>query len=135
MRRPGADSAGTGPTTEGTFDEQGDIRWGSYAVTGTWDGTSFTATEAIPAALYDPAMPTPRRPRRRPRRTTPELERIATELQDQLPGVLGAYGGEGTDGHVLADVFYDDGTLQEWADETYGAGVVLVTSALVDGAV
>ena len=46
--------------------------------------------------------------------------------------MLGAYGGEGSDGHVLVDVYYDDGTLQEWADATYGAGVVLVSSALVD---
>ena len=42
--------------------------------------------------------------------------------------MLGAYGGEGSDGHVLVDVYYDDGTLQDWADETYGAGVVLVIS-------
>ncbi len=117
---------------EGTYDEQGDIRWGTYAVTGTWDGTSFTATEAIPGALYDPAMPTPT-PTPSPATSYDdgELERIATELA-QAPGVLGAYGGEGSDGHVLVDVFYDDGTLQGWADETYGAGVVLVSSALVD---
>jgi hypothetical protein len=46
--------------------------------------------------------------------------------------VLGTYGGEGTDGHVLVDVYYDDGTLQDWADTTYGAGVVLVSPALLD---
>ena len=73
-----------------------------------------TATPS-PATAYDAA----------------ELERIATELQS-APGVIGAYGGEGSDGHVLADVYYDDGTLQDWADETYGAGVVLVSAALVD---
>jgi hypothetical protein len=61
-----------------------------------------------------------------------ELEAIAEELKDTLPGYLGAYGGEGTDGHVLADVYYDDGSLQEWADATYGARVVVVTPALVD---
>ena len=33
---------------------------------------------------------------------------------------------------MLADVYYNDGTLQEWADTTYGTGVVLVSSALVD---
>jgi hypothetical protein len=68
-----------------------------------------------PATAYEPA----------------ELERIASELQS-APGVLGAYGGEASAGHVLVDVHYDDGTLQEWADATYGAGVVLVSSALVD---
>ena len=59
------------------------------------------------------------------------LEQIATELK-RAPGVLGATGGEGTEGHVLVDAYYDDGTLQAWADDTYGADVVLVTSALVD---
>jgi hypothetical protein len=33
---------------------------------------------------------------------------------------------------VLVDVYYDDGTLQTWADATYGTGVVLVSAALVD---
>ncbi len=117
---------------EGTFDKQGDIRWGTYALTGTWDGTSFTATEAVPGALYDPAMPTPTpTPSPATAYDPAELEGIATELQS-APGVLGAYGGEGSEGHVLADVYYDDGTLQEWADTTYGTGVVLVSSALVD---
>jgi hypothetical protein len=117
---------------EGTYDEQGDIRWGTYALTGTWDGTSFTATDAVPGALYDPAMPTPTpTPTPATAYEPAELERIASELQS-APGALGAYGGEGSAGHVLVDVHYDDGTLQEWADATYGAGVVLVSSALVD---
>ena len=29
------------------------MTWGQYAVTGTFDGTTFTVTDAIPAALYD----------------------------------------------------------------------------------
>ena len=33
---------------------------------------------------------------------------------------------------MLADVYYDDGTLQDWADATYGEHVVIVSSALVD---
>ncbi len=116
----------------GTYDEQGDIRWGTYAVTGTWDGTAFTATDAVPGALYDPAMPTPTpTPSPATAHSDAELEQIATELQ-AAPGVLGAYGGEGSEGHVLVDVYYDDGTLQTWADATYGTGVVLVSAALVD---
>ena len=117
---------------EGTFDQQGDIRWGTYALTGTWDGTSFTATDAISGALYDPAMPTPT-PTPTPATTydATELEQIATELQDEK-WVLGAYGGEGSDGHVLVDVVYDDGTLQDRVDDEYGAGVVLLNPALVD---
>jgi len=115
-----------------TYDKQGEIRWGTYSVTGTWDGATFTATDAISGALYDPAMPTPSpTPTPATAYDAAELERIASELQS-APGVLGAYGGEGSAGHVLADVYYDDGTLQGWADDTYGAGVVLVSAALVD---
>ena len=29
------------------------VTWGQYALTGTYDGTTFTVTDAIPAALYD----------------------------------------------------------------------------------
>jgi hypothetical protein len=33
---------------------------------------------------------------------------------------------------VQVDVTYDDGTLQDWADETYGDGVVVLSSMLLD---
>jgi hypothetical protein len=116
-----------------TFEQQGDVRWGTYLVTGSWDGASMTATEAIPGALYDPAMPSPTpTPPAATAYSNPVLEEISEQLRDQLPGYLGSYGGEGTDGHVLADVLYDDGSLQEWADTTYGENVVVVSSALVD---
>ena len=36
------------------------------------------------------------------------------------------------DGYVSVDVVHDDGSLQAWADETYGEGVVVITSALVE---
>jgi hypothetical protein len=118
---------------EGTYEEEGGVRWGTYVVTGTWDGSSMTPTEAISGALYDPAMPTETpTPAAATEYTEAELQRISDELRDLLPGYLGSYGGEGTDGHVLADVYYDDGSLQAWADETYGANVVVVSAALVD---
>lgn len=114
----------------GTFDSQGDVRWGSYAVTGTWDGTTFGYTEAITAALYDP-MPEPEPTYPTPTRdhTDEELADIAADV-GELPGVLSFYASE--DGNVLADVVYDDGSLQQWADEQYGDGVVVLTSMLVD---
>ena len=34
-------------------EDQSGTKWGSFALTGTFDGTTFTVTEAIPAALYD----------------------------------------------------------------------------------
>ncbi|MCW2738391.1 hypothetical protein [Nocardioides sp.] len=35
-------------------EEAGGVTWGQYALTGTFDGTTFTVTDAVPAALYDP---------------------------------------------------------------------------------
>ena len=34
------------------------------------------------------------------------------------------------DNLVAVDVVHDDGSLQDWADSTYGAGLVFVHSAL-----
>ncbi|WP_309647615.1 hypothetical protein [Nocardioides sp.] len=114
---------------QGMFEQQGKIRWGTFAVTGTWDGTAFSVTDAIPAALYDPMMPEPTEPPSPATAyTDAELQEIATEVGD-LPGAQGAYGG---DGHVMVDVTYDDGSIQAWADEEYGESVVLVNPALVD---
>src|SRR5688500_15598506 len=63
------------------FEQQGDIRWGTYLVTGRWDGTSFEVTETIPGALYDaaPAEPTPT-PTPATEYTDKELLEIANEL-------------------------------------------------------
>jgi hypothetical protein len=33
--------------------------------------------------------------------------------------------------HVDVEVVHDDGSLQAWADATYGAGLVRISSALV----
>lgn len=41
-----------------TSESSGTTRWGSYAVTGTYDGETFTVTkEPMSSALYDPAAP------------------------------------------------------------------------------
>lgn len=111
------------------FDEQGQVRWGTFAVTGTWDGTAFTVSESIPGPLYDPGVAEPT-PTPTPATSYDEagLEDIATEVRD-LPGTQGSFS-DGT--HVTLEVMYDDGTLQAWADEEYGAAVVLVTPLLRD---
>jgi hypothetical protein len=112
------------------FEQQGDVRWGQFAVTGTWDGTRFTVTEAVPAALYDPMVPEePVHPSPGRDYTQPELDEIAEDVGGSLPGAQGAYA---ADGHVLVDVTYDDGSLQAYVDERYGDDVVIVTGALVD---
>ena len=114
----------------GTAQQEGQVRWGSFAVTGRWDGTSLEVTEAVPAALYDAVAQEPP-PLPEPARTygEAELARIAEEV-GRLPGAQGAYVDRGR--RVLVDVTYDDGSLQAWADTTYGTGVVVVTGALVD---
>lgn len=203
----------------GMFEQQGETRWGSFALTGTFDGTTFTVTRpAVPGALYDtiadepdedplatpcpepeggwavtdPARtdrasmeavfanasrrddyagawmdqsPNPTDPESDPEgmndpaltivnvavtgdpeaaeadlrevwggmlcvsraeHTEAELRAIQREL-GSLPGLLSS--GTGRD-RVRVEVVFDDGTLQEWADRTYGDGVVVVSSAL-----
>jgi hypothetical protein len=114
----------------GMFETAGETRWGMFAVTGQWDGTTFTYESAVPAALYDAMAEEP------PTYPAPafvlsegELEATAAKLGRELPGAQGAYA---QDGHVLVDVTYDDGSLQDWVDQTYGDDVVIVTSMLVD---
>ena len=58
--------------------------------------------------------------------TEAELNEISMELQS-LPGVLTTSGAADV---VHAEVLHDDGSLQAWADEEYGAGRVEITSAL-----
>jgi hypothetical protein len=191
-------------------EDQSGTKWGSFSLTGTFDGTTFAVTEAIPAALYDPMSEAPE-----PELTTPcaapaegwgvidaattsqqsmdatfnaaaalpgyagafidqpddaaaandparliinvsvtedvagaeaklretwggalcvseakyteaELNDLAMELQ-KLPGVTTS---SAADDVVQIGVLFDDGSLQDWADATYGAGRVEITSTL-----
>ena len=52
--------------------------------------------------------------------------RLAAELEPE-PWIIAYVDGP----RVLVDVTYDDGSLQDWADTTYGDGVVVVHSMLV----
>ena len=179
------------------FEEASGVKWGSYALTGTFDGTTFTATDAIPAALYD-AMAEPQddplgaacdtpattdtakatpedldatlaaasalpgyattwltgttinvavtedeagaeRTLRKTwggplcvttvQKTDADLNAINQELQAALPTLLtsGSFAPDTLD----AQVVFDDGSIQDWVDATYGAGLVRVSSALV----
>ncbi|MDQ4055206.1 MAG: hypothetical protein M3237_21265 [Actinomycetota bacterium] len=112
---------------EGDYDQQGDVRWGLFYVTGTWDGTTFTVSSAEPVDEVVPTDTEPPPPPDEPR-STDELGRIADEVRT----LGGAVGGYADDTRVLVDVPYDDGSLQAWVDEEYGDGVVVVTPALVD---
>lgn len=113
----------------GMYESQQGIRWGAFQVSGTWDGSTLTFENAVAAPVYDPMPTTPAdRPTPSVRHSQGELEAIAHEV-DGLPGAQGAYPDHG---QVLVDVVYDDGSLQAWADRTYGSGVVVVSPLLLD---
>lgn len=178
-------------------EEAAGVRWGSYALTGTYDGSTFTVTDAIPAALYDTmaqpepeplaaacdeptttdtakatpedldatlaaasALPSyasawltgntinvavtedPEGAEAELRRTwggmlcvttversDADLNQVNQELQAALGDQLLTSGSTSPDS-LDAQVVYDDGSVQEWVDATYGDGLVKVTSAL-----
>lgn len=105
--------------------------WGTYAITGMWDGQRLTVASAIQLALYDP-MPIPD-PALDPANPGTTDEATLRSLQESIPTdfpveVLSTW----TDnGYVFVRVLIDaDGSLQSWADERYGEGVVQVRPAL-----
>ena len=102
--------------------------WGSFAVTGTFDGVTLTVTDAVPLALYDTmAEPTPT--------PMPVLELTEQQWAAVAAGVTAAPGlltvdRPGDTGPVQVSVVHDDGSVQAWADTSFGVGAVVVTSAL-----
>lgn len=110
----------------------GDVTFGAYAVTGTWDGEVFGTTSAIMLALYDP-MPVedPLLDEANAGDTDPaELERIQTEIHESAPFV--ALGSGIINGYLFVDVIYDDGSIQAYVDETYLPDAVAIRPALRD---
>ena len=57
--------------------------------------------------------------------TEAELNTISQELQAALPTLLTS--GSMAADSIDAEVVFDDGSIQAWADETYGDGLVTVT--------
>lgn len=111
------------------WERSGDVTWGAYAVRGAYDGSSFAVTaEPVMLALYDPIAPVDPTGGVRGEASEDEL----AEIQDELSGVLGdnLLSSYPENGWLWIDVVWDDGTLQDAADETYGDGVVVVRSAL-----
>jgi hypothetical protein len=103
-------------------------RWGVYAVDGTFDGAALTVTRAVSLALYD-AMAEPSVPPATP----PDLSAAEWDAVDvavrAVPGLISVDRAEDA-GPVMVTVVHDDGSIQEWADASFGAGAVIVTSAL-----
>lgn len=110
-------------------ESSGEVRWGSYAARGTYDGERFTLTDPPTLlALYDP-MPIEDRTRGLDGSTDAhELSLV----QDEVFAWLGtdALTAWPERGYVWVQVVWDDGTLQDAVDAAYGKGVVIITSAL-----
>ncbi|MDJ1115316.1 hypothetical protein [Microbacterium dauci] len=110
-------------------ESSGDVTWGSYAVQGTYDGTTFAVTQApIMLALYDPIM------REDPTGGEPGAgdEADLLDLQEQLPDLLGEtyLASYPENGWLWVDVVWDDGTWQDAADADFGADTVIIRSAI-----
>jgi hypothetical protein len=108
------------------------VTWGAYAVTGGWDCTVFAATSSIMLALYDP-MPFVDPlldPENAGDSEQADLERVQIELHESAPFLVLSSSIE--NGYVFANVVYDDGSLQAWADTTYLPDVVAIRPALRD---
>jgi len=111
------------------FETTGGVKWGSYAVQGTYDGTTFTVTQPpIMLALYDPMIPAD------PTGGEPGAgsEDDLLAIQEELPERLGEayFGSYPQDGWLFVDVLWDDGTWQDAADGEFGADTVIIRSAL-----
>ena len=105
------------------LEQEGDVRWGFYAVYGTYDGERLALT--LPAE-FGGAVDV-MGPPYTGELTTEDATRIVREIEEDLAGDFGSAIG---DGFVTIDVTYDDGTLQSQLDERYGAGAVYVSSML-----
>lgn len=107
----------------------GEVRWGSYAAQGTYDGERFTLTDPPTLlALYDP-MPNDDPTQGVDGHTD---DRELSLVQDEVVAWLGtdALTSWPERGYVWVQVVWDDGTLQDAVDAAYGEGVVIVTSAI-----
>lgn len=121
----------TGWSWEGVegAETSGTTTWGAYAVQGTYDGASLEVTAPpILLALYDPARPddpTNGEP-------GPADEATLESVQEDVHERLGARALSSwpQDGRLWVQVVWDDGTLQDAADATWGDDVVVVQSAL-----
>ena len=110
----------------------GDVTWGAYAVWGEWDDSTLTVTDAVMLALYDPAPIVD--PARDPANagTTSEADIVVVQERVIANAPVQVLSTSIENGFVFVYVVHDDGSIQEWADASYGPDVVQVRSALVE---
>ncbi|CAN5455237.1 hypothetical protein BH09ACT4_BH09ACT4_16930 [soil metagenome] len=110
----------------------GDVTWGTYALTGGWDGTTFSVKSSIMLALYDPFpfIDPLLDPDNAGDTSDADLAKIQTEITESAPFVvLSSYP---QNGYLFVTPIYDDGSIQTWADNKYLPDVVAVRPALRD---
>jgi hypothetical protein len=114
------------------FESAGDVTWGAYAVWGEWDDTTLTVTDAVMLALYDPAPVVD--PARDPANagTTSEADLAVVQELVIANAPVEVLTSTVENGYVFVYVVHDDGSVQQWADASYGVDVVQVRSALVE---
>lgn len=103
------------------------VKFGQFALTGTWDGQTLSVTDAIPAALYTPMVGEETTP---PDALRQYPESRLREIAQEVSRIDAAQGAYVQQNHVFLDVSYDDGSIQEWADAEHGANVVIVVPVL-----
>lgn len=116
--------------TPGGFETSGDVTWGTYAVGGSWDGERLTVGSAIMLALFDPLpVPDPALDPANPGSASEDdLLAIQETISDEAPvEVLSSWI---ENGYLFVRVLFDEGEIQEWATDRYGANVVQVRPAL-----
>ncbi len=123
----GWDWSTAGPHDEDDVDG-GVTRSGSYAVTGRFDGRALTVTGSVPLRPDDVDTEPSPRPSAPPDLDAAQWDGVGRALA-VAPGLI-TLGRDGDTGPLLVTVVYDDGTIQDWADASFGAGTVVVTSAL-----
>jgi hypothetical protein len=109
----------------------GDVTFGAYAVTGTWDGTTLTTSGAIMLALYDPMAFID--PLLDPDNAGDTSEADLTEIQDGLADApFTVLESHTENGYLFVSVVYDDGRIQDWVDAAYLPDTVAIRPALRD---
>lgn len=108
------------------------VTWGTYAVWGSWDGATLSVSGSIQLALYDPIRYED--PLLDPDNagTSGESELASVQERVMLDAPVEILSSRIENGYVFVEVVHDGGAVQDWADETYGEGVVAVRSALRD---
>lgn len=109
------------------------VRWGTYAVQGTWNGEQFTVTQPpIMLALYDPLpiIDPHEDPVNKGATSEALLLDYQSEISDSSGEALGVLSSYSNNGYLFVGVIYDDGQIQDYFDEAYGKDVVVVQSQL-----